>query len=69
MSDDPYHLRQKSDHELYEWIAGWKTSTAQYIAGQQEIKRRNDKPVSLRSWIAIGIAALALFASILALVN
>jgi hypothetical protein len=67
MSNDPYKLREKTDHELYIWIAGWKPNTEWYIAGQQELKRRNESSSVFRSWIAIVISGLALTVSVVAL--
>ena len=67
MPDDPYQLRDKSDLELYKWTAQWNQATPNYIAGQQEIRRRNERPTSKRTWIAIGISALALVVAIVAL--
>jgi hypothetical protein len=58
---------QMSDHEVYEYTAGLKESTAGHLAGKTEIERRNSKPAALRSWIAIGISVLALIVSALAI--
>ena len=69
MPKNPYNLREMSDDKLYKWTAGWKTNTAQHIAGQQEIRRRNYSQASLRSWIAIGMSALALAVAVFALID
>lgn len=58
---------QMSDHELYVYVAGLKESTAGHLAGKVEIARRSSKPVTLRSWIAIGISVFALIVSALAI--
>jgi hypothetical protein len=67
MSNDPHKLRDKTDHELYIWIAGWKPNSEWYIAGQQELKRRNENSSELRGWIAIAISGFALIVSVVAL--
>ena len=67
MPDDPFQLRGKSDLELYEWTSKYHQATPHYIAGQQEIRRRNASPTSKRTWIAIGISAFALVVAIVAL--
>ena len=67
MPDDPFQLRDKSDLELYQWTSQYHSATPHYIAGHQEIRRRNAIPTSKRTWIAIGIAALALVVAIVAL--
>ena len=61
------NLREMSDDELASWIAGWKPETRHYIAGMRELRRRESKPASTRAWVAIGIAALALIISLIAL--
>lgn len=67
LADDPHKLQEKSDRELYEWIAGWKPDTHNYIAGQQELKRRNAAPSEFRAWLAIGMSGVALIVSVIAL--
>ena len=61
---DIYNLEGKSDQELYEWIGGWKPSTAKHIAGIQELRKRNERPNKLRSWVAITLSAVSLMLSI-----
>jgi hypothetical protein len=53
---------------LHEWIAGYKPSTSEYIAGIQELMRRNEAPVRKRELFAIGIALLSLVVAIIAIV-
>ncbi|WP_019528467.1 hypothetical protein [Dasania marina] len=69
MPDDPYDLKKLSKKELYTWTAGWKITTDKHIAGQQEIRRRNEAPINQRAWVAIGIASLSLIVAIIALVS
>lgn len=60
-------LRTKSDHELAEWIAGWKPGTKDHILGMAELDRRKNMGNTIRGWIAIAISLLALLLSIVAL--
>ena len=69
MPDDLFGLRRMSDKELYGWIAGFKPSTEQYIAGMQELRRREKVPVNIRSWVAIGISLLSLIIAAIALLK
>ena len=76
--DDQYKLKDKSNTQLHEWIAGYKPGTAEYVAGIQESMRRvacieelmekNESPIWKRELIAMGIAILALVVAILAIV-
>lgn len=53
----PATLRRLSDSDLYGYIAGWKQGTADWIAGDAELKRRHN---SLARWaLAVGILSLA----------
>ncbi len=61
------NLREMSDDELASWIACWKPETRHYIVGMRELRRRESEPASTRAWVAIGIAALALIISLIAL--
>ena len=56
MPSDKWRLRGKTEDEVIEWMAGWKTTTPEHIAGMHELKRRGELPNSRRSWIAIGIS-------------
>ena len=69
MADDPWGLRNMTDSKLYEWTAGWETTTDRWIAGQQEIKRRNDIPIARRFWVAIIISVAALIVAVVALLT
>ena len=64
--DDPYGLRKMSLEALCNWIGGWNEITsggkASNFLGQYELKRRMENPNAIRSWIAIGISAVALCA-------
>jgi hypothetical protein len=68
MGNNQYILKDKSDTELHEWIAGYKPSTSEYIAGIQELMRRNEAPVRKRELFVIGIALLSLAVAIIAIV-
>jgi len=60
------NLKQKSDSELAEWVAGWKPGTKDHILGMTELNRRMNKGNTLRGWIAIAVSVLALVVSIVA---
>ena len=64
---DPYHLRQKTNEELCNWIAGWNDSSGlgKRLLGQHELQRRLRQPDAVRSWVAIGISTVAVSLSVL----
>lgn len=76
--DDQYNLKDKSNTELHDWIAGYKPGTAEYIAGVEESMRRvarmeelmekSELPVWKRELTAMAIASLAIVAAIIAIV-
>jgi len=76
--DDQYNLKDKSNTELHDWIAGYKPGTAEYIAGVEESLRRvarmeelmekSELPIWKRELTAMAIASLAIVASIIAIV-
>lgn len=68
MINSPYKLKDKSDDELHEWIAGHKPSTSEYISGIEELMSRNEAPVRKREKIAISIAIVSLAAAVIAIV-
>ena len=68
-NNDKYGLKYMSDDELYTWIAGWKPSAAEHIAGTQELRRRNESQTNLRAWIAIDISVFSLIVSIIAIIS
>ncbi len=63
---DTYGLRQKTDEELCEWIAGWndQRGIGHRLLGQHELERRLRRPDAMRSWLAIGISISAVVLSI-----
>ena len=63
---DPYDLRQKTDEELCEWIAGWndQRGIGHRLLGQHELQRRLHRPNAIRSWLAIGISVFAVVLSV-----
>ena len=69
MSDDPHNLRRMEIDNLYRWTVDPSNSPSQQLAGREEIQRRNVKPESVRSWIAVGISVVALVVAALALFN
>jgi len=68
MTKNQHNLKDKSDTDLHEWIAGHKPDTADYIAGIQELMRRNEAPVRKREWFVLSIAFLSLVIAIIAIV-
>ena len=59
----PATLRRLSDSELHRFIAGWKPGTADWIAGDAELKRRQS---GLARW-ALGVSILSLVVAVIAL--
>ena len=68
MDNDQYNLKDKSDSELHEWLAGHESTSIEYLAGIQELMERNDAPVNRREWIAMGIAILSIAVAVFAIV-
>jgi hypothetical protein len=64
---DKWKVKSMSEEKLLEWIAGWKPTSEQHIAGMHELRRRDQLSVNVQSWIAIAIAAISLLVSIVAL--
>ena len=64
---DPYQLREKTDEQLCEWIAGWNDSSGRgkRLLGEAELHRRIRRPDAFRSWLAIGISLAAVLLSVL----
>ena len=60
MDGDKYKLKEKSDAELHNWLAGHESTTTEYLAGIQELMERNDAPVKRREWIAISLAIISI---------
>lgn len=63
---DTYGLREKTDEELCEWIAGHndQRGIGYRLLGQHELERRLRRPDAMRSWVAIGISISAVVLSI-----
>jgi hypothetical protein len=63
---DTHDLKNKTDEELCQWIAGWNDhkGIGYRLLGQHELQRRLRQPDVIRSWIAIGISITALVVSI-----
>lgn len=56
-------LRRLSDPDLFTFISGWKDGSADWIAGQVELRRRE----SWASRWALGVSIVALITSFVAL--
>ena len=61
----PETLKGLSDHDLFRFVAGHKPGTEPHLAGQSEIKRRENATARM----AVGISILSLCVAILALVS
>ena len=68
MKDDQYNLKDKSDAELHEWLAGHKSDTVEYLTGIQELMERNDAPFNRREWIVMAIAIISIAVAIFVIV-
>ena len=68
MDKDYYNLKDKSDSELHEWLAGHESSSVEYLAGIQELMERNEAPVNRREWIAMAIAIISIAVAVFAIV-
>ena len=78
MVDDQYKLKDKSNTELYEWMAEYKPGTIEYAAGIQESMRRvaciqesiqrSEAPVRARELIAVSTAFVFLVMTIIVIV-
>lgn len=68
MASDQHNLREKTDSELHEWLAGHDSTSVEYLAGIQELMERNDAPVNRREWIVMGIAIVATVVGIVAVI-
>ena len=78
MVDDQYKLKDKSNTELYEWMAEYEPGTIEYAAGIQESMRRvaciqesierSESPVREREFIAVSIAIVSLVTTIIVIV-
>ena len=53
-------LKDVTDKELSEYMAGFHSGSREWAMCLQEIQRRQGAPASRRVWIAIGIALAAL---------
>ena len=61
-------LKNKSDRQLAELIAGCKPGNEKHILGMAELDRRQNLGSPVRRWIAIGISLIALAVSVITLV-
>lgn len=60
----PASLRRLSDPDLYTFIAGWKEGSADWIAGQVELRRRENLTARQALWVSV----ISLILSIITLV-
>jgi hypothetical protein len=64
--NSPETLKGLSDHDLFRYVAGWKPGTENHLAGQSEIKRRENATARMAlsiSFLSLGVAILALVSS------
>ena len=69
MEDDKFKLKVMTERQLFEWLGGRSEGSEQYLAGNQELHRRNKKGDSMRANIALGIAGVSLIVSIIAILK
>ena len=63
-------LRDATDGELADYMAGFHSGSSEWIMCQQELARRQGAPAARRAWPAIGIAlALLLLAALFILLG
>ncbi len=64
------NLKDMSSAELHKWIAvhNHDPDAADYIAGVEELMRRNEAPVRKRELIALVIAAVSIIVAIVVIV-
>ena len=60
-------LRKLSDEQLIASIAGFQETSASYIAGMDELKRRREAASNRRAKIALAVAVGAILVSLIAL--
>jgi hypothetical protein len=63
----PRTLRKMSTEDVAAWNASFREGTPSRALGELELQRRRDVGNRIRGWIAIGISAVALIVSIVAL--
>ena len=68
MVEKQHKLKDKSDIELHEWIAGHAPDSVEYLAGIQELMDRNDAPANRREWRVMAVAILLITVIMLAIV-
>lgn len=67
MADEKHRTRGMTDDQLSGFISDWKENKEQWLAGMQELKRRErGKGQRIAQW-ALGIAVVSLVLSIVAL--
>lgn len=58
-------LRMLSDSDLYRFIGGWREGSAEYIAGTNELKRRQDSPAQWIAFAALVVSLVSLAVTLL----
>ena len=58
-------MREMSDEQLAIFQGSFTPNSEYSIFADQEWKRRHERPISWRSWVAIGIPAVALIVAVL----
>ena len=66
-SDIPPTLRKMSTEDVAAWCESFVDGSANRILGGLELQRRRDRGLRIRIWIALGLSACALLASLVAL--
>ena len=68
MGRDNYNLKGRSDSELHAWLAGYESTSVEYLAGIQELMEGNDAPVNGREWIAMSLAIISIVVTVIVVV-
>jgi hypothetical protein len=68
MTTTTEELKNKTNEELAEWMAGWSVNTGNYILAEIEFKRRMNKNNNIRGWVAIILSLVAIIISIITLI-
>ena len=55
--------------DLFEWTAGFKEGTKDYVAGSFGIKRRQERPNEVRGWLAIVFSIVSIGIAIAAFLD
>lgn len=69
MAEDKYGTRQMTDDQLSAFISEWNENRTHWLAGMQELKRRERGEAKWIARVALGISLASLAMSIIALAS